>query len=357
LRRAHRSLQRRRRRQTESIEIPLALELDSFHWMESRQMPPLGRRVKFWLLAGSLTLFILSCIQFLSPVNIAIFVGVLLLHECGHLAAMKWRGYRHHIMLFIPWLGAMVTGEKDDATVVDKTIVALSGPLPGLLLGCGLGWWTQELTNPDWLNMAIEMLIWLNALNLLPLHPLDGGQVIDVLLCSRYPYLDLAFKLGGIAFSLVVAIHQPILQPIAWLFILTIAFSIPDSFHIARLNRRLQSRLDRRLRTQLDREVLLNEIFTVLHRSGGHKLASSRRYLLTKKLLQRHHESGTSGLARLGLGTFYSLSLMTGLWGGSIALSSEFRRNNDFGEDSDRHSQVKVQNLEIDHRDRSSHPD
>jgi Zn-dependent protease len=326
LRRAQQSMNRRRQQQCEPIELPLALELDSFRWLESRQMSPPSRKVKLWMLLASLFLFALSFIQMLSPLNIGILIGVLLLHEGGHLLAMKWRGYRHHALLFLPWLGAVATAQKEDATVVDKTIVALGGPLPGLLLGCLLGFWTREFSNPEWLNTTIAMLIGINGINLLPLYPLDGGQVVDVLLCSRHPYSDLGFKLIGICISLWLAT----IQPISLFFVLTIAITIPDSFQAARLNRHLQRKLDRS--TQIDREVLLGEIFQLLDRFGGHKLSFSRRYALTKKLLQRYYEGGTSGLARLGLGTFYSLSLVTGLAGGMLALFPELRYQVPFGD-------------------------
>ncbi|MDX1653260.1 MAG: hypothetical protein R3277_12250, partial [Brumimicrobium sp.] len=42
---------------------------------------------------------------------IAILLGVLLFHELGHFTAMKLFGYENLKMLFIPFLGAMVSGK------------------------------------------------------------------------------------------------------------------------------------------------------------------------------------------------------------------------------------------------------
>ena len=62
-------------------------------------------------------LFLLSLMAFVligtgnsGPSGIVILVVVLLLHELGHLAAMRLFGYRDTQILFIPLLGAAVSG-------------------------------------------------------------------------------------------------------------------------------------------------------------------------------------------------------------------------------------------------------
>jgi Zn-dependent protease len=313
LSRAQRGLSRRRREVINVIPLPIELELESFRWMEDRQMRPLNRQTKLLLTGSSLVLFILSCINLLSWENIAILVGVLLLHEGGHLGAMKIRGYCHHSLLFLPWFGAVASAHKEDATTLDKTIVALAGPLPGLCLGLILAFGTERIHNPDWLNTAIDMTIALNAINLLPVYPLDGGQVADLLLFSRHPYSDLFFKLIGVGISLCLTkIH-----PIALFFVLAIALTIPASFRSARLDLELRRTLGRKA---IERDLLLGQIFSLLNRSGGNKLSFSTRYRLSKKLLQRHREARTSMWTRWGLGLVYGLSLVCGLWGGKAAL-------------------------------------
>jgi Zn-dependent protease len=121
-------------------------------------------------------------------------VGVLLFHEGGHVLAMKIFGYRDVTMLFIPFLGALATAKKEDASLTEKVLISLAGPVPGLVIGIGLAIaFSNEnplsivSDNPSWIMPLSWTLIGLNLFNLLPVYPLDGGQIADLLLFSSNP--------------------------------------------------------------------------------------------------------------------------------------------------------------------------
>src|SRR5690606_35831959 len=61
--------------------------------------------------------------------------GVLLLHEAGHFIAMKYYRYADVKMLFLPFIGALVKGAKQEISQRQSIVILLAGPLPGLLLG------------------------------------------------------------------------------------------------------------------------------------------------------------------------------------------------------------------------------
>jgi hypothetical protein len=179
-------------------EANLILEVNEFKRLQQRSGRS-SRRVKSWWLLGSLALFIASYAVLLDPQRLFIFVAVLLLHEGGHVLAMKLFGYRNTAMLFIPFLGALATARKEDATLTEKVYISLAGPLPGLFLGIGLAiatslhhtdpeqfmrWYTAK---ENWTRDVTGILIGLNLFNLMPMYPLDGGQVADLLLFSRNP--------------------------------------------------------------------------------------------------------------------------------------------------------------------------
>jgi Zn-dependent protease len=316
-RRLSRMIKQRRLKDRSVLPIPIALELDSFLWMERYQQKSFDRKLKVWLFFGSFILFIASYVHLLSVPTLVILLGVLLLHEGGHIVAMKLCGYRHHYLLFLPFLGAVAAAQKDNATMVDKTIVSLAGPLPGLILGIVLAIATDSTTNPEWLNNTIWILISLNVFNLLPIYPLDGGQIADLLVFSRHPYSDVFFKFIGAGLFIAVGIENPI----ALIFALVVALCIPGSFRAAKLHRQLRREVSSH--HSLDREQLLVQIFDLLSRSGDGQHPFSHRYILTQKLLQRYHENRTNWLTRVSLGTFYSLSLIGGLGGSAIVLIPE----------------------------------
>ena len=119
---------------------------------------------------------------------------VLFIHETGHLVGMKIYGYRDVKMFFIPFLGAAVSGSAKNATAMQKAIVALLGPVPGVVLGIVFAILFFKTRNEFYAGAASSFLF-INGFNLLPFHPLDGGRFLDYVLFSRNSKIEIGFKL------------------------------------------------------------------------------------------------------------------------------------------------------------------
>lgn len=317
-------------------DLPVELEVQSFQRMEYLQRDLVGRKFRTWLLIGSLALFLVSYTQMFSATTFGLFMAALLLHEGGHLLAMKVFGYRNTALLFLPFLGALATAHKEDASLSEKFWISLAGPLPGLILGIGLSGFLTTGTYPAWLTEASWILIGLNLFNLLPIYPLDGGQIADLLVFSRHPYVGVVFKLMGVVLLGWIGLQQPMLLIFAGL----IALGIPQSFRVAKLTVRMRRQLkaaaskplppdrqtDRSTQTnaQPDRQQLLHQIFTQLRQTDHAKLPFSQRYGLVKTLLMSHRELQASWLTRMGLGLIYTVSLLGGMVGTLQALIPEW---------------------------------
>lgn len=157
----------------------------------------------------SMALFFVVFITLFSDsyVFVSEIVIVLLLHELGHLLAMKIFGYRALNMLFIPMLGAMVSGNKLKASQHQKVIISFMGPLPGILLGCGLFLW-MIFNTPN--VLAIEfalLLISINILNMIPLDPLDGGNIIESLFFPSNNQYRMYFTLISSIFIILIGVY------------------------------------------------------------------------------------------------------------------------------------------------------
>ncbi len=120
-------------------------------------------------------------------------IPILLFHEFGHWIAMRICGYRNLRMFFIPFFGAAVTGKSWNVPGWKKALVSLAGPLPGIFLGVFLGV-AGMIWNIPMLQQAALMLILLNAFNLLPVLPLDGGHFLHSILFCRNRWLDITFR-------------------------------------------------------------------------------------------------------------------------------------------------------------------
>src|SRR5690554_5473594 len=123
---------------------------------------------------------------------IFLLLGVLLFHELGHFLLMKLFNYEELNMLFIPFMGAMVSGRKKKYSQVESALMIIAGPLPGILLGASLllyGW-----VQPTSLSIQLgSILILLNVMNLIPIDPLDGGQLMRILFFNNYEFAQLIF--------------------------------------------------------------------------------------------------------------------------------------------------------------------
>ncbi len=146
------------------------------------------------LLLVTMLLFAASFFGQFSARLILMLVTACLIHELGHLAAMKLFGYRDLRVFFIPFLGAAAAGRRIDAPQWQRAVVSLAGPLPGLVLAAALAVaniWFQA----RWLMESVGLLILVNGINLLPMIPLDGGRLLNAVLFSRNRVLELVFEM------------------------------------------------------------------------------------------------------------------------------------------------------------------
>lgn len=188
------------------------------------------------ILAISLLLFLAAGVRDAPAKFLWLLIPVLLFHELGHYLAMKWFGYRNVRMFFIPFIGAAVMGKHYNVSGWKKAVVALMGPLPGILIGAGLGFVGVCWHRPLLMELAMLMVI-LNGLNLLPFLPLDGGWVMHAVLFCRHPLLDLAARVLAIAVIFGLALLAD-----RWIGVLGILLLIglPASWRVARTAHRLR---------------------------------------------------------------------------------------------------------------------
>lgn len=199
---------------------------------ESMNQPGSGNSSKVWMLvslaaflalgdrsAGLQTLVILSC--------------VLLFHEGGHALAMAAFGYRDLAVFFLPFVGAVTTGRAVGVLAWKRAFVILAGPLPGLALACVLLWGTpSDVKAQPWFASTIGLLFVVNAFNLLPLGPLDGGKFISLLLLPLSPRAETAVGIGsGLVLMCVLGLAQQ------WVLLAVVGLFVWSTF----LNRRIPS--------------------------------------------------------------------------------------------------------------------
>jgi Zn-dependent protease len=108
------------------------------------------------------------------------FVGLILIHELGHGAAMKAYGIRSGWPVFIPFFGAMIAMKDKPEHPRIEAAIAYAGPVAGTaasLVCAAIGLAFHE---PFWMALAYTGFF-LNLFNLVPFGFLDGGRIARLL--------------------------------------------------------------------------------------------------------------------------------------------------------------------------------
>ncbi len=105
------------------------------------------------------------------------FVVLLLVHEMGHVIALRREGIRASAPMFIPFMGAVISARSLGDNALAEARVGLAGPILGTVgaLVCAGVW---LVTGHDYWRALAYTGLFLNLFNLLPVVPLDGGRAM-----------------------------------------------------------------------------------------------------------------------------------------------------------------------------------
>jgi Zn-dependent protease len=170
----------------------------------------------FWLGAALLGASALhDGLHFLAIWIVVVFLSILV-HELGHAVAFRRFGSDSRIVLWM--FGGLAVPDSTVAGRWRRVVVALAGPFAGFVL-CALVYFTNEFNAWGGQRSPLEVrflyralflvnLIW-GIFNLLPIFPLDGGQVAKELCEARWRGRGLVAALKiSIAAAGAVAIYS-----------------------------------------------------------------------------------------------------------------------------------------------------
>ena len=190
--------------------------------------------------------------------NVAEYLGlflIVLLHEFGHVLACRQVGGTANEIVLWP-LGGVAMGRPPPRPGAELwTIVA--GPLVNVVLwpllmvavwGCAVAGVNQ--TMPDLMRLLVMLLLinkWLLIFNLLPIYPLDGGQILRSLLwykLGRARSLQVAAIIGLIGIGVGV-VYRVLDNPNNLIWTAVLAFFLGSQCLAALRQARAQVALDR----------------------------------------------------------------------------------------------------------------
>jgi len=216
----------------------------------------------FWLSA-----ILLSNLQ-MKPIFVILWVVAMivciLLHELGHAVVMQAYGYRPSIVLYsfgglaIPHPGR--NGVRRPGPWGDM-LIAFAGPASGFLLAAVLalglhylGGYRVAIFEPTWRDVVpqvtvpnhfldvfiyfvLQISVMWGLLNLLPIYPLDGGQIVQQIFVMTHPQdairqsLILSVIVGGMMAVIAFVQWHSFFLPVLFLWLTYSNYTALQSYH------------------------------------------------------------------------------------------------------------------------------
>ena len=156
---------------------------------------------------------------------LGLFLAALCIHELGHYLAMKITGFNDPRTLIFPFVPESPEPAREQLAAWRKTVVALAGPIPGLVLGLVAIAFAHFGYGDTYATVGAVFVI-LNGITLLPVTPLDGGWAVHYAFGYRRPLTDIiagfalttaliwaAFTTGNLAVTAAAAVYTLICLP------------------------------------------------------------------------------------------------------------------------------------------------
>jgi Zn-dependent protease len=289
-------------------DIPVPMEVENYEnalWVLNQKTRNTSGKIAFLLF--TVILFTLA-FGFLFSFELALLlVIVIFIHESGHLLAMSLLGYKDLKMLFIPLFGAVAMGTAKNIPPHKKVITYFAGPVPGILLAfliLAIARYTDiSILSGSTLLTAIVVLLVINYFNLVPVMPLDGGQILNTIFFSRAPIIQFIFLITSLISLAVIALYLQ--EPILLIAVLIIPFAFRDHF----IRRKLIIQLRQRLKNRevLPDTALIEETFSLLKQAPYNGFPFQRKIQAAKYVEENVNAPKASGKTIILTLLFYTI--------------------------------------------------
>ncbi len=153
------------------------------------------------LLAGAS----LAAYSWLFSIQFALLIILcLVVHEYGHIRAMKYFGMKTKGIYLIPFVGGAAIGENNLNTRWQNVVISIMGPVFGTALSV-IALLLYGITGMPIFAGVAGVNALLNLFNLLPILPLDGGHILKAITFSMHSLAGLTLCIGGILLGVVIS--------------------------------------------------------------------------------------------------------------------------------------------------------
>lgn len=282
------------------------------------------------VLLGSIVILSLSFFGELLYLVPFVLILVIAIHETLHkqtAALLKLKGTSIPIASSIS--ENISTRHLKQTTPFKELLLAISGPLPGVLLGYLIMLSVDDISAPHnkfYVLVALVLFIY-NGFSLLPISPFNGGKLVSKLSLFRVPYSSVLCTAASVFFVLILSI---VVQSSSLLLIcIALVLSIPSRYRLEKLKHQLNKEISvgtvGTSAPTLSEKQLVHILFSRLQAPDFQKFSFSQQCVLIKDIMSIRETLGQPWLARgaafliyVGLVNFLMISVVYGLLVGQL---------------------------------------
>jgi len=139
--------------------------------------------------------------------NLIVFTSLILIHEMGHYLMAKINKFHVDKVIIYPYGGMTKISDMINRDICEELLVATSGVIFQYLFYLLMGWCCSRGIIRDYTyNLYTVYSNQMIYFNLLPIYPLDGGKILNLILDKYLPYYRANIVTIGISFIVILVI-------------------------------------------------------------------------------------------------------------------------------------------------------
>lgn len=171
--------------------------------------------------------------------ELAVLFTIVIVHELGHVMAMRAFGWRVREIRLLPFGGAAETEEAGSVPAAEEAVVAAAGPLQNVWMGTAALLCARiEGIDPGWAMYIAHANAIIALFNLLPIQPLDGGRLLSAWMTATMPYqsaLKWSVRIGlALSLAMVAAACIPLFGGVQLNLLLVGLFLLASNWRMLR---------------------------------------------------------------------------------------------------------------------------
>ena len=232
-------------------------------------------------------LFLLLSVLSASFIQIIIIFSLIIVHELGHLLMAKLLKIEIDKIYIYPLGGITKLNMNLNISPLQESLVLLAGPILQLVFYA-----IYQLILPEYQSLIEFYNYQILFFNLLPIYPLDGGKILNIIVSSKVPYkLSLRYSIF-ISYILLIVIILNNIHNLKLNLLIMILLLLYKLFREGSNIKTLYNKflLERYLHNYKFKDTVIINDINCFHRNKSHIIKEKGKYWREKDFLNKKYQ-------------------------------------------------------------------